>query len=83
MKLVQAGGQTVSETVREFEISTDSVRRWLKQTERDAGNRQDGLSTPDRKELAQPAVCTQITLGASSDRACYPRLAVGSVLPLG
>ena len=32
---------------------------------------------------ARPAVCTQITLSASSDRACYPRLAVGSVLPLG
>ncbi len=53
VKLVQAGGQTVSEIAREFEISTDSVRRWLKQAERDAGSRQDGLSTPERKELAQ------------------------------
>ena len=42
MKLVQAGGQTVSEIAREFEISTDSVRRWLKQAERDAGSRQAG-----------------------------------------
>ena len=40
VKLVQAGGQTVSEIAREFEISTDSVRRWLKQAERDAGSRQ-------------------------------------------
>ena len=39
VKLVQAGGQTVSEIAREFEISTDSVRRWLKQAERDAGSR--------------------------------------------
>ena len=53
VKLVQAGGQTVSEIAREFEISTDSVRRWLKQAERDAGSRQDGLSTPERKELGQ------------------------------
>ncbi len=53
VKLVQAGGQTVSEIAREFEISTDSVRRWLKQAERDAGSRQDGLSTSDRKDLAQ------------------------------
>ncbi len=53
VKLVQTGGQTVSEIAREFEISTDSVRRWLKQAERDAGSRQDGLSTPDCKELAQ------------------------------
>ena len=53
VKLVQAGGQTVSEIAREFEISTDSVRHWLKQAERDAGSRQDGLSTPERKELAQ------------------------------
>ena len=43
----------MSETAREFEISTDSVRRWLKQAERDAGSRQDGLSTSERKELAQ------------------------------
>ena len=39
VKLVQAGGQTVSEIAREFEISTDSVRRWLKQAERDADTR--------------------------------------------
>ena len=38
VKLVQAGGQTVSEIAREFEISTDSVRHWLKQAERDAGS---------------------------------------------
>ena len=53
VKLVQADGQTVSEIAREFEISTDSVRRWLKQAKRNAGSRQDGLSTSDRKELAQ------------------------------
>ena len=29
------------------------MRRWLKQAERDAGSRQDGLSTSERKELAQ------------------------------
>ncbi len=53
VKLVQAGGQTVSEIAREFEISKDSVRRWVQQAERDKGSRQDGLSTTERKELAQ------------------------------
>ena len=53
VKLVQADGQTVSEIAREFETSADSARRWLKQAERDAGSHQDGLSTSDRKELAQ------------------------------
>ena len=75
VKLVQAGGQTVSEIAREFEISTDSVRRWLKQAERDAGSRQDGLSTSDRKELAQlrrdnqaryPITCQCRVLGVST-----------------
>ncbi len=28
-------------------------RRWVQQAERDKGSRQDGLSTTERKELAQ------------------------------
>ena len=53
VKLALAGGQTVPEIALEFEISRDSVRRWLKQAELDTGSRQAGLSTPERKELVK------------------------------
>ena len=53
VKLALAGGQTVPEIAREFEISRDSVRRWLKQAELDTGSRQAGLSMPERKELVK------------------------------
>ena len=55
VKLVQAGGQTVSEIAREFEISTDSVRRWLKQAERDAGRACSGATYRDRSNPRSPA----------------------------
>ncbi len=51
VKLVQAGGQTVSEIAREFEISTDSVRRWLKQAE--PGALSDHLPVPGAGSLDQ------------------------------
>ena len=45
VKLVQLGDRNALEVAREFEISVDSVRRWVQQTERDQGRRQDGLSS--------------------------------------
>ena len=42
------------------------------------------LNEPDSREpkdLLRPAVYTQVTHDASSDRACYPRLTAGSVPP--
>ena len=48
VKLVQLGDRSALEVAREFEISVDSVRRWVQQAERDQGRRQDGLSSPER-----------------------------------
>ena len=53
VKVAQAGNRRMSEVVREFEVSTDSVRRWLKQAELDQGLRKDGTTTLERKELAK------------------------------
>ena len=41
------------EVAVEFGISADSVRRWAKQSQLDRGQRKDGLSTKERKELAR------------------------------
>ena len=41
VKLVQLGDRSALEVAREFEISVDSVRRWVQQAERDQGRRQD------------------------------------------
>ena len=53
VKLVQLGDRSALEVAREFEISVDSVRRWVQQAERDQGRRQDGLSSPERGELVR------------------------------
>ena len=45
VQLVQLGDRSALEVAREFEISVDSVRRWVQQAERDQGRRQDGLSS--------------------------------------
>ena len=53
VKLVQLGDRSALEVAREFEISVDSIRRWVQQAERDQGRRQDGLSGPEREELVR------------------------------
>ena len=50
---IQLGDRSALEVAREFEISVDSVRRWVQQAERDQGRRQDGLSSPEREELVR------------------------------
>ncbi len=53
VKLVQLEDRSALEVAREFEISVDSVRRWVQQAERDQCRRQDGLSSPEREELVR------------------------------
>lgn len=38
---------------KEFEPSSQAIRRWVKQAARDAGERADGLTTPEREELTK------------------------------
>jgi len=50
VELVRSG-RTPEELAREFEPSAQSIRNWVKQAERDAGRRQDGLTSQEREEL--------------------------------
>ena len=50
VELVRSG-RTPGELAREFEPSAESIRNWVAQAERDAGERTDGLRSEDREEL--------------------------------
>jgi transposase len=44
-------GRTPEEVARQFEPSAQAIRNWVRQADRDAGHRQDGLTTADQEEL--------------------------------
>ena len=48
VELVQAGRMPV-ELSREFECSAQAIRNWVRQADRDAGMREDGLRTDEGK----------------------------------
>ena len=49
----QRGDRTVAQVARDFDLTETAVREWVKQAERDAGTRHDGMTTSEREELAQ------------------------------
>ena len=53
VQLVQVGERSQREVAEEFEISVDSVRRWVQQAERENGQRRDGLRNSEREELVR------------------------------
>jgi transposase len=54
VELCQRGDRSVGQVARDFDLTETAVREWVRQTERDAGTRQDGgLTTDERTELAQ------------------------------
>jgi len=52
VELVRAG-RTAEELSREYEPTAQTIHNWVKQAERDAGIRSDGLTTEEREELRQ------------------------------
>ena len=50
VELIHAG-RTPEDLAQEFEPSAGSIRNWVAQDERDAGQRSDGLSGEERQEL--------------------------------
>ena len=52
VEMVRAG-RTPADLAREFEPSDQAISNWVKQAERDEGNRSDGLTTAEKEELAR------------------------------
>ena len=50
VELVRAG-RTPGELAREFEPSSESIRNWVRQADRDEGQGDGGLTTEEREEL--------------------------------
>jgi transposase len=53
VELCQRGDRSIGQVVRDFDLTETAVREWVKQAERDAGVRSDGLTSGERKELAE------------------------------
>lgn len=52
LELVRAG-RTPQELSEEFEPSAQTIRNWVKQDDLDSGQRQDGITTDEKAELAR------------------------------
>jgi transposase len=52
LELVRAG-RSPDELAEEFEPTAQTIRNWIKQTELDHGQRQDGLTSEEKAELAR------------------------------
>ena len=50
VELVRAG-RTPAELSREFEPSSQTIRNWVRQADRDEGRRADGVTSAERDEL--------------------------------
>jgi transposase len=46
-------GRSIDDLAREFKLSAQTVRNWVKQAELDSGRRSDGLTSSERDELAR------------------------------
>jgi transposase len=50
--LVTAGGKTIAEVVKQFDLTETALREWIRRVEADAGNGPPGaLTTAERAEL--------------------------------
>ena len=50
--LIQRGGRSITDVVRDFDLTDSAVRNWIAQADRDAGTRDDGLTSDEKTELA-------------------------------
>ena len=53
VELCQRGDRSVGQVSRDFDLTETAVREWVRQAEREAGSRQDGLTTAERRELSE------------------------------
>lgn len=52
VELCRRGDRSIGQVARDFDLTETAVREWVKQAERDSGQRADGLTSDERVELA-------------------------------
>jgi len=53
VEVCQRGDRSIAQVARDFDLTETAVRGWVRQAERDAGTRSDGLTSGEKDELAQ------------------------------
>ena len=54
VELCQDGDRSAGQVAKDFDLTETAVREWVRQAERDSGDREDGgLASTERQELAQ------------------------------
>src|SRR5580693_3341421 len=53
VELCQRGDRSVGQVAKDFDLTETAVREWVKQAERDAGTGDGGLTSEERRELAE------------------------------
>jgi len=51
--LCQQGDRSAGQVAKDFDLTETAVREWVRQAERDAGTRSDGLTSTEQQELAR------------------------------
>src|SRR5512140_2757141 len=52
VELVRAG-RTVASLAKEFKVSDQTIRNWIRQADLDSGRRADGFTTEEKQELTR------------------------------
>jgi transposase len=53
VELCQRGDRSVGQVAKDFDLTETAVREWVKQAGRDAGTGDGGLTSDERRELAE------------------------------
>ncbi len=53
IRLMRTSGKSMAQIGRELQVTTETLRQWLKQTDIDDGLRPDGLTTEETEEVRQ------------------------------
>jgi transposase len=53
VELCQRGDRSAGQVAKDFDLTETAVREWVRQAERDAGTRDGGLTSDERRELAE------------------------------
>ncbi len=51
IRLIRSSGKPMAQIARELEVTTETLRQWMKQADIDDGLRHDGLTTEETEEV--------------------------------